>query len=169
MEIQKLTHEKHQYETELQTYRRQQIQYQQQIAESDALLRDLHSRESDSAEFLSAKDAQIALLRVRLAEFEELIQTKTLQYEQLHKEYSRTLQNSSDSSSPSSDFLQLRLTQLEQEFERTMKENERLNHENQQLVEQLRATEKHLHDEHLQFYEQQQQTKHAKTLIHIFF
>jgi chromosome segregation ATPase len=151
----------------LQVYKRQQIQYQQQIAESDALLRDLRSRESDSTEVLLTKDSQIALLRVRLAESDEFLQTKTSQYEQLQNDYSRLLQNSSNDiqSQSFSDFFQIRITQLEQELERNLNENERINNENQQLIEQLKFNEKRLNDEHLQLYEQQQQTKYAKNLI----
>ncbi len=125
----------------------------------------MRSRESDSAEVLSTKDSQIAVLRVRLAESDESLKTKTSQYEQLQNEYMHILQDSSNISSQSFDFLQSRITQLGQELERNLNENERLNNENQQLIEQLKITEKHLNDEHLQFYEQQQQTKHAKNLI----
>ncbi|CAF2695005.1 unnamed protein product [Rotaria sp. Silwood2] len=164
-EIQTLTYDKQQYENELHTYKRQLIQYQNQIAESDALLRDLRSRESDSNEVLSAKDSQIALLRVRLAESDELLRRKTSQYDELHNEYTCILQDSSHIQSASFDSLQLRKIQLEQELERNLNENERLNNENEQLIEQLKLTEKRLNDEHLQFYEQQQQTKHAKNLI----
>jgi hypothetical protein len=158
-------HDKRQYESELQNYKRQQIQHQHQIAESDALLRDLRSRESDSLEILSTKDSQIALLRVRLAESDELLQTKTNQYEQLQNDYTRILQDSSNIPSASSDFLQIRLTQLEHELERNVQDNQRVNQENQQLIEQLKLMEKHFNDEHLQLYEQQQQTKHTKNLI----
>src|SRR4051794_15384057 len=90
--------DKRQYENELQTYKRQQIQHQHQIVESDALLRDLRSRESDSIEVLSAKDSQIALLRVRLAESDDLVKTKTLQCEQLQNQCARILQDHTDSS-----------------------------------------------------------------------
>ncbi|UJR21628.1 hypothetical protein I4U23_024706 [Adineta vaga] len=96
-QIQKLTHEQQQHVNELEVYKRQQIQYQQQIAESDALLRDLRSRESDSMEILLAKDSQINLLRNRLIELDSLLQTKTNQYEQL--------QNSSTPQSESSELL----------------------------------------------------------------
>ncbi len=164
VQIQTLTRDKQQYENELEVYKRQQIQYQQQIAESDALLRDLRSRESDSNEVLLTKDSQIALLRVRLAESDGFLQTKTYQYEQLQNEYSRILQGSSNIQSESFDFLKSRITQLEQELERNLNENERSNNENQQLIDQLKLAEKRLNDEHLQLYEQQQQTKYAKNL-----
>jgi chromosome segregation ATPase len=161
-----LRREKYQYENEVQTYKRQQIQYQQQIAESDALLHDLRSRESDSIEVVSTKDSQIAVLRVRLAESDELLQTKTSQYEQLQNDYSHMLQNSSNNiQSQSFDFFQTRITQLEQELERNFNENERSNNENQQLIDQIKFNEKRFNDEHLQLYEQQQQTKYAKNLI----
>ncbi|CAF0785890.1 unnamed protein product [Rotaria sordida] len=179
-EIETLMRDKRQYENELQTYKRQLIQYQHQIAESDALLRDLRSRESDSIEVLSAKDSQIALLRVRLAESDELFKTKTLQCEQLQNQCARILQDHTDSSgiqSQAFDSLQLRITQLEQELQQRVNGNERLieeknlfekrsNDERQQLIEQLKLTEKRLNDERLQIHEQQQQTKHAKNLIH---
>ncbi|CAF1004807.1 unnamed protein product [Rotaria sp. Silwood1] len=165
IEIQTLIHNKQQYENELHTYKHQLIQYQHQIAESDALLRDLRSRESDSNEVLLTKDSQIALLRVRLAESDELLQRKILQYDELQNEYTHILQDSSYIQSVSFDTLQLRKIQLEKELEQNLNENERLNNDNEQLIEQLKLTEKRLNDEHLQFYEQQQQTKHAKNLI----
>jgi chromosome segregation ATPase len=179
-EIQTLMRDKRHYENDLQTSKRQQIQYQHQIAESDALLRDLRSRESDSIEVLSTKDSQIALLRVRLAESDEILKTKTLQCEQLQNQCSRILQDHTDSSgiqSQAFDSLQFRITQLEQELQHRLNENERLieekhlfekrsNDERQQLIEQLKLTEKRLNDERLQMHEQQQQTKHAKNLIH---
>ncbi|UJR21627.1 hypothetical protein I4U23_024705 [Adineta vaga] len=40
-----------------------------------------------------------------------------------------------------------------------------MNNENQQLIEQLKSTERRYNDEHLQFYQQQQQTKQAKHLV----
>lgn len=163
-EIQTLHYEKNQYENELQTYKRQQIQYQHQIAESDALLRDLRARESDSTAVLSAKDSQIALLRVRLNEADELLQRKTSQYDELQNQYSHLLDDSSHVQSASFDSLNSRKKQLAHELERSSNENERLNTEKDQLIEQLKSMEKRLNDEHLQLYEQQQQTKHAKTL-----
>lgn len=129
-------------------YKRQQIHYQQQIAESDALLRDLRVRESDSAAILSAKDSQLMLLRNRLTELEGLLQA----------------QNSPPERFESSEFFQSRLPQVEQELDRQIHENERINNENQQLVEQLKLAEKRHNDERLQLYEQQQQTKQAKSL-----
>lgn len=172
--------DKRQYENDLQTYKRQQIQHQHQIVESDALLRDLRSRESDSMEALSAKDSQIALLRVRLNESDDLIKTKTTQCEQLQNQCARILQDHTDSSgiqSQAFDSLQFRITQLEHEVHQRSNENERLieekhlfekrsNDERQQLIEQLKVTEKRLNDERLHMHEQQQQTKHAKNLIH---
>ena len=158
-QIQMLTLEKSQYENELQTYKRQQVHYQQQIAESDALLRDLRTRESDSFQILSVKDSQIASLRVRLTETDELLQRKTSQYEQLEGEYSRLLNNSLNIPFEACERLQYRITQLEKELDQNMNENERLNNDNQQLLEQIKSIEKRLNDEHLQLYEQQQQQK----------
>lgn len=172
--------EKRQCENDLQTYKRQLVHYQHQVAESDALLRDLRSRETDSMEALSAKDSQIALLRVRLAESDELLKAKTLQSEHLQNQCARILQDHTDSSglqSQAFDSLQLRLTQLEQELQQRTNENERLveernlfekrsNDERQQLLEQLKLAEKRLHDERLQVHEQQQQAKHSKNLMH---
>lgn len=164
IQLDRLNSEKNQLENDLQLSKRQQMQYQHQIAESDALLRDLRTRDSDSQQILSAKDAQISLLRLRLNEIDQSFQNKTTQYDQLHNEYSRLSANLS-SSIPSSDFLQSRLRQLEQELERMLHENERLTNENEQIIDQFKQSEKHLHDEHFQLYEQQQQTKQAKNTI----
>ena len=164
-QLQTLLNEKKQYENELQTYKRQQVQYQHQIAESDALLRDLRSRESDSIQCLSSKDSQIAVLRVRLAESDELLQRKTSQYEELQNKYSHILQDSSNIQLQSSEFLQSHITKLEKELEQNVNDKERLNNDNQQLIEQLKLIETRLNDERSQLYEQQQQTKNAKTII----
>ena len=156
------------------------MQHQHQIAESDALLRDLRSREADSVEALSAKDSQIALLRVRLAESDDIIKSKTAHCEQLQSQCTRILQDHTDSSGlqfQAVDSLQTRITQLEQQLQQRAYENERLleekhsfekraNDERQQLIDQLKSVEKRLHDERLQIHEQQQQTKNAKNLIH---
>ena len=179
-EIQLMMRDKRSYEKELQNYKRQQIQYQQQIAESDALLRDLRSREADSVEAISAKDSQIALLRVRLAESDEFVKSKTALCEQLQNQCARILQDHTDSTglqSQAFDSIQSRLNQLEQEYQQRVHESERLvdekqsferhaNEEKHQLIEQLKAAEKRLHDERLQFHEQQQQVKHSKNLTH---
>ncbi|CAF2110111.1 unnamed protein product [Rotaria magnacalcarata] len=179
-EIETLMRDKRQHENELQKYKRQLIQYQNQIAESDALLRDLRSRESDSAEALSAKDSQIALLRVRLAESDDLVKVKNSQCEQLQNQCAQILQDHTDSSGVQSqafDSVQLHVAQLEHELQQRTNENERLvdeknsfekrsNDERQQLLEQLKLAEKRLHDERSQIHEHQQKTKHSKNLIH---
>jgi chromosome segregation ATPase len=172
--------DKSQYEHDLQTYKRQQIQHQHQIAESDALLRDLRARESDFHEALTAKDSQVATLRIRLSESDDLLKSKTAQCEQLQHQCARILQDHTDSSGIQShavDSLQSRTIQLEQQLQQRVHEYERLiedkhlfekraNDERQQLIDQLKITEKRLNDERLQMQEQQQQIKHAKNLIH---
>jgi chromosome segregation ATPase len=179
-EIQTLLRDKRQYERDIQTYKRQQIQYQQQISESDALLRDLRSRETDSLEVLSTKDSQIALLRVRLAESDELAKTKSAQCDLLQNQCTRILQDHTDSSGVQSqafDSLQYRLGQLEHELQQRAHAQEQLldekqrfekrsNDEKQQLIEQLKSTEKRLNDERSQIHEQQQHAKDAKNMIH---
>ncbi|CAF0822156.1 unnamed protein product [Adineta ricciae] len=179
-EIQTLMRDKRKYEHDLEIYKRQQVQHQHQIAESDALLRDLRSRETDSHEALAAKDSQIALLRVRLNESDEKVKTKTLQCEQLQNQCARILQDHTDASgiqSQAFDSLQSRITHVEQELQQRTNENERLieekqlfekrsSDERQQLLEQIKSLEKRLNDERLQILEQQQQTKHAKNLTH---
>lgn len=179
-EIQILMRDKRNHEQDLQNYKRQQILYQQQISESDALLRDLRAREADSLEALSAKDSQIALLRVRLAESDELFKSKTALCEQLQSQCARILQDHTDASglqSQAFDSLQARLNQAEQDVQQKVYELERINEEKQltekraneekqQLLEQVKLAEKRLHDERSQFQEQQQQAKHNKTLVH---
>ena len=129
---------------------------------------------------MSAKGAQIALLRVRLTESDELVKAKTLECEQLQKQCTRILQDHTDSSgiqSQAFDSLQVRILQLEKELQQRTTENENIaqeknsleksfSDERQQLLEQLKGAEKRLNDERLQMHEQQQQAKHAKNLIH---
>ncbi|CAF5178936.1 unnamed protein product, partial [Rotaria magnacalcarata] len=114
-----------------------------------------------SAEALSAKDSQIALLRVRLAESDDLVKVKNSQCEQLQNQCAQILQDHTDSSGVQSqafDSVQLHVAQLEHELQQRTNENERLvdeknsfekrsNDERQQLLEQLKLAEKRLHDE----------------------
>jgi hypothetical protein len=108
------------------------------------------------------------------------MKSKISQCEQLQNQCTRILQDHTDSSGVQSqafDSLQFRITQLEHELQQRVHDNERLieekhlfekrsNDERQQLIEQLKSSEKRLHDERLHIHEQQQQTKHAKNLIH---
>ena len=149
-ENQKLRENQQRCEGELLGYKRQLIQYQQQIAESDALLRDLRSRESNSNEILSAKDTQLALLRHRLAESDELLRTAQL---------SRPAQDPIEIQTDAVHSLQMRLAQVEEDLQTQLNENERLNEEKHRL-------ETHQQDERLRSYEEQQQNKHTKSLLH---
>lgn len=143
-EHQKLLDEQIRLENEIQTYKRQQIQYQHQIAESDALLRDLRLRENDSQQNLSSKDSQLAQLRSRLIESNQQLEMKTSQYEQLQTEYTNLFENSSTKS-----------CQIQQNIERILAENERLINENQEL----KLKDKQYH------HDQQQQTNYTKNLL----
>ena len=123
-------------------YERQLQSYQQQISQSDALLHDLRTREVDLTAVLAAKDSQLAVLRGRLVEAEQL----------QHR--------CSDSSETAVDLhdddderaaTQVRLKQLEQRVQ----DNERRLDENNSAEKQLRA----------QLSEERQHTKHAKSMI----
>ncbi|CAF1624456.1 unnamed protein product, partial [Didymodactylos carnosus] len=97
-EILSLTSHNQSYEVELQNSKRLHLQYQQQISECDALLRDLRSKESDYLETIIAKDSQIALLRIRLQESDDLCKQKQQLIEQLQVECQRILKDHTDSS-----------------------------------------------------------------------
>ena len=137
-------------EDELQAYKRQLIQYQQQIAESDALLRDLRSREADANEIVAAKDSQLALLRHRLTESEELLRTA---------QTTHPVQDPFDVHTNAVHALQMRLAQVEEDLQLQLNENERLNEEKHRL-------ETHQQVERLRLYEEQQQNKHTKSSLH---
>lgn len=129
---------------EIQTYKRQQIHYQQQISESDALLRDLRLRENDFQQNLSSKDSQLAQIRTRLVETNQQLEMKTAQYEQLQVEYTNLFENSST-----------RSCQTQHNYERILAENERLINENQEF----KLKEKQFH------HDQQQQSTYTKNLL----
>ncbi|CAF0899642.1 unnamed protein product [Didymodactylos carnosus] len=158
---------KQSYESELQNSKRLQLQYQQQISECDALLRDLRTKESDYLEALSTKDSQIALLRIRLQESDDLCKQKQQLIDQLQQECVQT---------QAFDSLQLKISQLEFELSTRQFDMDKLQNDyydvqkqaqddKQQLLDLLKVNEKKMANEKQHVQDIQQQNKQLKVLI----
>lgn len=62
-----------------------------QVSSSDSAIRELQARERDLSSALDAKDAQLAVLRVRLQEADQELGTKRRLVEELRTENQRSL------------------------------------------------------------------------------
>ena len=130
---------------DLQTFKRQIIQYQHQINESDALLHDLRSREADANDILAAKDSELRFLRIRLTELEELLAAVNLQSE------NQSARINFEKNNAEIEVLQNRLSEIEQKNQAHSIENERLIDEKQRLESSSQ--------------QEKQQIKHWKSLF----
>ena len=74
---------------ELQKVKQQWNQWSTQASASDAVIRELQSREIDFTEALNAKDTQLAVFRVRLQETDNEIKTLKTKIQGLEKEHER--------------------------------------------------------------------------------
>ncbi|CAF1274132.1 unnamed protein product [Didymodactylos carnosus] len=153
-EILSLTSHNQSYEVELQNSKRLHLQYQQQISECDALLRDLRSKESDYLETIIAKDSQIALLRIRLQESDDLCKQKQQLIEQLQLKIS---QLESELSAR-----QLDVDKLQNDYHLAQKQAQ---DEKQQLLDLLKLNEKKMTSEKMHLQDTQHQNKQLKLLI----
>ncbi|XP_069064313.1 golgin subfamily A member 5 [Pleurodeles waltl] len=148
-------------------------------SKSDRAVRELRAQVDDMTEAVSAKDAQLAVLKVRLQEADQLLSSRTEALEALHNEQSRILQDQTEGSSMHSQALQSMQERLreaectvkrEQESYKQM-QNEftaRLNKmevERQTLVEALTAAEKKHAEEKRRVEELNQQVKMLKANV----
>lgn len=62
-------------------------------SQSDQMVRELQSRESDLMEALQAKDSQLGVLRIRLEEADKQIESKQRSIAGLEGERSRSVRN----------------------------------------------------------------------------
>lgn len=149
---------------------------------SDNVMTDRHTRElraqvDDLLEAVTAKDSQLAVLKVRLDEADQLLKSRTDALEALQNERSRLIQDHSEGSSMHNQALQSLQDQLH-EVESTLKREQesykqmqsefaaRLNKmeaERQSLVEALNAAEKRSTEEKRKADDFQQQAKIAKS------
>merc|ERR1719357_373729 len=73
---------------------------------TDRTLRQLRSQVDDLTEALSAKDGQLAVLKIRLDEADQLLKSRSVALEEAQKETSRIMQNHTEGSSIQSQALE---------------------------------------------------------------
>ncbi|XP_004635213.1 golgin subfamily A member 5 [Octodon degus] len=146
-------------------------------SKSDRITRELQAQVDDLTEAVAAKDSQLAVLKVRLQEADQLLRTRTEALEALQSEKSRIMQDHSEGSSLQNQALQTLQERLheadatlkrEQESYKQM-QNEfaaRLNKmevERQNLAEAVTLAERKYSDEKKRVDELQQQVKLHKS------
>lgn len=143
---------------------------------TDRTLRELRSQVDDLTEALSAKDGQLAVLKIRLDEADQLLKSRSTALEEAQKEKSRIMQDHTEGSSMHSQALEtmqerLREAELalrrEQDSYRQMQSEyagrlSKLESERQTLAETVTATERRATEEKLRVDDFQQQMKSAK-------
>ncbi|XP_027857023.1 golgin subfamily A member 5 [Xiphophorus couchianus] len=145
-------------------------------SQTDRALRELRSQVDDLTEALSAKDGQLAVLKVRLDEADQLLKSRSFALEEAQKEKSRIMQDHTEGSSMHSQALEkiqerLREAELsvrrEQDSYRQMQSEYadrlgKLEAERQTLAETLTAAERRAVEEKVRVDDLQQQVKSAK-------
>ncbi|XP_064279606.1 golgin subfamily A member 5 isoform X2 [Passer domesticus] len=146
-------------------------------SKSDRMVRDLQARVDDLTEAVGAKDSQLAVLKVRLQEADQLLSTRTEALEALQSEKSRIIQDHSEGSSLQNQALQTLQERLrdadsalkrEQESYKQM-QNEfaarlsKVEAERQNLAEGITAAERKYLDEKRRADELQQQVRVTKS------
>lgn len=143
---------------------------------TDRTLRELRSQVDDLTEALSAKDGQLAVLKVRLDEADQLLKSRSAALEEAQKEKSRIIQDHSEGSSMHSqalETLQERLREAEQSLRREQDSYRqmqsecatrlsKLETERQTLAETVTASERRAAEEKFRLDDFQQQLKSAK-------
>ncbi|NXK33294.1 GOGA5 protein, partial [Piprites chloris] len=148
-------------------------------SKSDRMVRELQARVDDLTEAVGAKDSQLAVLKVRLQEADQLLSARTEALEALQSEKSRIIQDHSEGSSLQSQALQTLQERLrdadsalkrEQESYKQM-QNEfagrlsKVEAERQNLAEGLTVAERKYLDEKRRADELQQQVKVTKSQL----
>ncbi|KAM5274258.1 golgin subfamily A member 5 [Ctenodactylus gundi] len=142
-------------------------------SKTDRITRELRAQVDDLTEAVAAKDSQLAVLKVRLQEADQLLSTRTEALEALQSEKSRIIQDHSEGSSLQNQALQTLQERLheaeaalkrEQENHRQMQSEfaARLNKmevERQNLAEAVTLAEKKYSDERKRVEELQQQAR----------
>ncbi|KAJ8792170.1 hypothetical protein J1605_020021 [Eschrichtius robustus] len=146
-------------------------------SKSDRITRELRAQVDDLTEAVAAKDSQLAVLKVRLQEADQLLNTRTEALEALQSEKSRIMQDHSEGSSLQNQALQTLQERLheadatlkrEQESYKQMQSefSARLNKmgaERQNLAEAVTLVERKYSDEKKRADELQQQIKMLKS------
>ncbi|XP_044023375.1 golgin subfamily A member 5 [Siniperca chuatsi] len=145
-------------------------------SQTDRMLRELRSQVDDLTEALSAKDGQLAVLKIRLDEADQLLKSRSAALDEAQKEKSRIMQNQTEGSSMQSQALEmiqerLREAELalrrEQDNYRQMQSEyagrlSKVESERQTLAETVTASERRAAEEKLRVDDLQQQLKSAK-------
>lgn len=143
---------------------------------TDRTLRELRSHVDDLTEALSAKDGQLAVLKVRLDEADQLLKSRSTALEEAQNEKTRIIQDHSEGSSMHSqalETLQERLREAEQSLRREQDsyrqmqseyaaQLSKLEIERQTLAETVTVSERRAVEEKLRVDDFQQQLKSAK-------
>uniref|UniRef100_A0AAR2JEL8 Golgin subfamily A member 5 n=1 Tax=Pygocentrus nattereri TaxID=42514 RepID=A0AAR2JEL8_PYGNA len=143
---------------------------------TDRTVRELRAQVDDLTEALSAKDAQLAILKVRLDEADQLVKARSCALEEAQNERSRILQDHSEGNSLHSQALQTLQDRLreadvavkrEQDSYRQMQSEfaarlAKIEVERQTLAESLKSTERRVTEEKQRAEELQQQAKSAR-------
>ncbi|CAK7315933.1 golgin subfamily A member 5 [Vulpes vulpes] len=146
-------------------------------SKSDRITRELRAQVDDLTEAVAAKDSQLAVLKVRLQEADQLLNTRTEALEALQSEKSRIMQDHSEGSSLQNQALQTLQERLHEADAARKREQEsckqiqsefaaRLNKmevERQNLVEAVTLAERKYSDEKKRVDELQQQVKVYKS------
>ncbi|XP_051886886.1 golgin subfamily A member 5 isoform X2 [Pristis pectinata] len=168
-----------QTQEELNKARKQIEKWNTENSKTDRISRELRSQVDDLNEVLSAKDSQLAVLKVRLEEADQLLKTRTEAIDMLQNERNRILQDHNEGSNlhnQAYQTMQERLLDAESTLKReqenyTQMQNEfaaRLNKiecERQSLAEALTASERKAIEEKRRADDQQQQLRLAKTSL----
>ncbi|XP_023367328.1 golgin subfamily A member 5 isoform X2 [Otolemur garnettii] len=146
-------------------------------SKSDRITRELRAQVDDLTEALAAKDSQLAVLKVRLQEADQLLNTRTEALEALQSEKSRIIQDQSEGSNLQNQALQTLQERLHEADTTLKREQEsykqmqsefaaRLNKveaERQNLAEAVTVAERKYSDEKKRVDELQQQVKLYKS------
>lgn len=146
---------------------------------TDRTLRELRSHVDDLTEALSAKDGQLAVLKIRLDEADQLLKTRSAALEEAQKERSRIIQDHTEGSSMQSQALEtmqerLREAELsvrrEQDSYRQMQSEyagrlAKTEAERQTLAETVTTAERRVAEEKLRADDLQHQLKSAKSAV----
>lgn len=145
-------------------------------SQTDRMLRNLQSQVDDLTEALSAKDGQLAVLKVRLDEADQLLKSRNAALDEAQKEKSRIMQDHTEGTSMHSqalETLQDRLREAETALRREQDSFRQMQNEyatrlskveadRQTLAESVAAAERRSGEEKLRFDDFQQQLKSAK-------
>lgn len=145
-------------------------------SQTDRMLRELRSQVDDLTEALSAKDGQLAVLKIRLDEADQLLKTRSAALDEAQKEKSRIMQDHTEGSSMHSQALQTMQERLreaetalrrEQDNYRQMQSEyagrlSKVEAERQTLAETVTATERRCGEDRARVDDIQQQLKIAK-------